>query len=544
MRGHAQMIGERRSGAPASGRQPLLAALLTAAGIAAWTAAIFAVPSLGFVIFTPRAKTGFDISVALLSLFVAIVLLLFPDEGESVRLDWVALGLMILAAGALVFGYLLPVAGWGEQLGRAMYCSLAVRTTTLSVLAIGLVPSLPPRLTHRTAGATAAGAAVFIAAVALLSPYLPRLTRVDDPQLVAARSTTHLVGLTGWHWTLSLVPILLAVLAVAVLVRDAAERSGLEWLIIALTLLAGSQLHTMFWPSAYSPVLTTASVLRLAFTVVMAGGAVLALRRIAVERAALLRAEQEVAARLAELTRLRNEFTAMVAHELAAPVGALRAFAAALGTGSLSHEQIQTIGAVIQVEVGLLATLIDDLRGAARAEQTEFDLELRPVALGPLLADATAFARNLPDAHPIDQDVHWDGHVQADAERIGQVLRNLLGNAGKYTPPGTPITLRAERRGNRARIEVVDRGSGIAAEDEERIFEKFGRGRTIASVAAGGMGLGLYLSRRIVQAHGGELRVEQTPGGGATFWFTLPIAASPDESLHRSIEQGAAHTPA
>jgi signal transduction histidine kinase len=114
--------------------------------------------------------------------------------------------------------------------------------------------------------------------------------------------------------------------------------------------------------------------------------------------------------------------------------------------------------------------------------------------------------------------------VWCDPERISQVLHNLLDNAAKHTPPGTPIELRAHREGTRVRIEVADRGPGLSAEDVVLIFEKFGRGHQAVARQVSGMGLGLYLSRQIVRAHGSDLTVESSPGTGTVFAFQLEVA--------------------
>jgi len=112
--------------------------------------------------------------------------------------------------------------------------------------------------------------------------------------------------------------------------------------------------------------------------------------------------------------------------------------------------------------------------------------------------------------------------VLADRDRIGQVLRNLLCNAAKYSPEGTRISLRAASAGGgRVRIEVADCGPGIHPDDLERIFEKFGRGRNGKDGRVTGAGLGLYLSRRIVRAHGSDLTVRTGPGAGSVFAFEL-----------------------
>jgi signal transduction histidine kinase len=102
-------------------------------------------------------------------------------------------------------------------------------------------------------------------------------------------------------------------------------------------------------------------------------------------------------------------------------------------------------------------------------------------------------------------------------------LRNLLSNAAKYSPEGTPIDLRAIGKNGRVRIEVADRGQGIHPEDVARIFEKFGRGRDQKSQVSSGAGLGLYLSQRIVQSHGSELTVRTRLGEGSVFGFELEV---------------------
>jgi signal transduction histidine kinase len=109
-------------------------------------------------------------------------------------------------------------------------------------------------------------------------------------------------------------------------------------------------------------------------------------------------------------------------------------------------------------------------------------------------------------------------------ERIGQVLRNLLSNAAKYSPEDTPIELRVIGKEGRIRIEVADHGQGIHPDDVPRIFEKFGRGGDREKHKAPGVGLGLYLSQRIVRSHGSELTVQTRVGEGSVFGFELAVA--------------------
>lgn len=256
----------------------------------------------------------------------------------------------------------------------------------------------------------------------------------------------------------------------------------------------------------------------------LATGAALALRRVAVERAEVLTTERELGKRLTELSQVRADFTAMVAHELASPVAALRGYSAMLATGTLdAHLQRQTAEA-IRTEAELIGTLVEDVRTAASAECDDFELRVESAPYAHLLADAAAFARSLPGNHPVDSEIGTADRVRVDPERIAQVLRNLVGNACRHTPTGTPVTIRSIRHGDTVRIEVSDTGPGIHPDDMDQIFEKFGRGRATIGQRTPGIGLGLYLSRQIIQAHGSELGVKSIQDVGTTFWFEMQIA--------------------
>jgi signal transduction histidine kinase len=295
------------------------------------------------------------------------------------------------------------------------------------------------------------------------------------------------------------------------------------WLVVAMVLLASAQLHNIIWPSAFSRVLTASHVLRLASAATIAVGGLVELRRIAAEQARLLAAEQDRSRRLTELAALKADFTAMVTHELSSPLAAIRGFLDMLATGELGPaEQAQAL-ATIRTETALLTALVADIQVAATVERDDFAVHPRPVPVRVLLADAAALARTLPGDHPLTTTLATDAWVWADPERIGQVLHNLLGNAAKFSPAGTPIELRATLHAGRVRIAVADHGCGIHPDDVARIFEKFGRGCHPSGRKVAGLGLGLYLSQRIVRAHGGELSVDST-SGGAVFAFDLEVA--------------------
>jgi signal transduction histidine kinase len=291
-----------------------------------------------------------------------------------------------------------------------------------------------------------------------------------------------------------------------------------------MVLLAGAQLHNIFWPSVFGQVLTTADVLRLASAACIAVGGILELRRIAAEHARLLAAEQDRSRRLTEVAALKADFTAMVTHELRSPLAAIRGFLDMLATGELGPSEQAHAIATMRTETAMLTALVADVQATATVERDDFAVHPRPVPVSALLADAAAFARALPGDHPLTTTLATQEWVWADPERIGQVLRNLLGNAAKFSPAGTPIELRAALHEGRVRIAVADHGFGIHPDDMARIFEKFERGRDPSCQKIVGVGLGLYLSRRIVWAHGGELSVDSTSGTGAVFAFDLEVA--------------------
>jgi PAS domain S-box-containing protein len=232
---------------------------------------------------------------------------------------------------------------------------------------------------------------------------------------------------------------------------------------------------------------------------------------------------QEANRHLEELAVLKADFTAMVAHELDTPLAVIRGYADMLATGEVELAEQSRALDKIQAETDLLEALVSDVRAAATVEREDFAVKPRPVSVGALLKDAATFAETLPGNHRLNTAIMAGGQVRVDPYRIGQVLRNLLSNAAKYSPEGAPIELRAvpgEKPG-RVRIEVADQGASIHPDDVERIFEKFGRGRDESGRKAAGVGLGLYLSRRILQAHGSELTLDRASGGGSVFGFEL-----------------------
>lgn len=506
--------------------------------IVAWALVNLFVEGMGFpVIDSEKVRGGEETASALARLFGALVLGLFLTEDTGHRIRWVAGGLVVLGTAHLVFGYLEPlIQDDPPELNEALYEGFVATTFACALFALGLFPVTPPRLLVR---------AMTILPAALVGGYLvvfelldgeawmPPLARVDSPQRALELSSSF-AWLTPWHWVLWTLPLGLALVALLGAFWQSSRGRLRGWLLFAMVLMAGSLLHEYLWPSSYgSNVVMTADLLSLSFAGVVALGGILELRRVAAQRASLLAHERERVRRLGELAALRADFSAMVAHELDGPIAAIRRLnemMLAEGEGAGAAGVLEYATATIDKEIEALNALVEDVRDAATVKRDDFAVEPRPLALAKLLTEAGAYANTLLGDHAVetrlDEGLKADERVLADPERVGQVLRNLLSNAAKYSPPGSPIEIRANRenRWNRwVRIEISDSGPGIQPAEVARVFEKFGRGRDPKGRKMPGVGLGLYLSRRIMQAHGSELTLETKPGEGSVFGLALEV---------------------
>ncbi len=235
--------------------------------------------------------------------------------------------------------------------------------------------------------------------------------------------------------------------------------------------------------------------------------------------------ERRTVEELRRLSTLRADFVSLVSHELRSPMAAVIGSARTLQRRwrELSPEHRDSFLALIADETGRLAALVGDVLDTSRIDAGTFPYSFGEVDLGALVEEAVAGASAAQDAVEVVARVPRRlPHVRGDASRLRQVLVNLLDNAVKYSPDGGVVEVHANATNGRLVVEVSDSGSGIAAEDQQVIFEKFGRVRGGASKP--GTGLGLYIARSIAEAHGGSLGVVSDVGRGATFTLTLPAA--------------------
>ncbi len=511
----------------------LVAAL--ALGIVAWTAMVLA-GGHRFAIPAPQVDWGIEAAAALARLFGAVVLVLFSEGRREGRMPWVASGLLVLGLGDLGFSYLEALFENVLNLNATSYVSLLVYESLLVwavaavLFALGLVPDRPP--VFRRWPVLVALVALLVSGIAIeaVGDGAAGLFETGDPPGAFAYETYRSGSSLSeaYRTFLFAVPIAIAVVVALGAARQYRRGTVAGWLPLAMSLMVVAQLHNLFPPSTSELFFATADVPELAFAAVVFVGGVKELRRVAAERARLLAAEKEQTRRLEELAEMKADFTAMVAHELNSPLFAIRGLADMAASENLSPERRRRALDAIQAEADALDALINDVRASAKIERDDFAVEPLPVPMDALLDAAAAYAATLPGDHPFDTVVGTNGDsdaasalVLADQERIGQVLRNLLSNAARYSPEGSPIELRAIPLAGRIRLEVADRGRGIRPDDLPRIFEKFDRGRDREARRTSGMGLGLYLSRRIVRAHNAELTVNSTPGEGSVFAFEL-----------------------
>jgi K+-sensing histidine kinase KdpD len=248
-------------------------------------------------------------------------------------------------------------------------------------------------------------------------------------------------------------------------------------------------------------------------------------RRMALESARAM----EMAAQ-AELVRQKEEFKSTLldalAHDLKTPLTSVKASASALleNAASLSASQRELIS-IVSEESDRLNRLVTEVLEMSRTEAGKLRLNREGCVVENLLQGALQQSKRQLEGREIQLQITPQlPYVSADAELIRTVLRTLLDNAAKYSFPGQPICISAEKDDRGLRISVTDRGPGLSEEDLTHVFERYYRGAA-AQADVRGMGIGLAIARDIVRAHGGKIWAESSPGQGSRFSFTLPVAS-------------------
>jgi signal transduction histidine kinase len=241
----------------------------------------------------------------------------------------------------------------------------------------------------------------------------------------------------------------------------------------------------------------------------------------------LAQAFNRMSTELESLERTRRDLVANVSHELKTPIAAIRAHLENLLDG-VEEPDPKTIQ-IMLTQSERLGRLVEQLLDLSRLDSGEVPLHREQVSVAPLVSRVVSeisVSRQAADV-AIERAIPEDlPPLDADEERLHQVLFNLVDNAVRFTPPGGEVTIAADRRNGSVEISVADTGVGIPGEHLPKLFERFYRVDPARSREDGGTGIGLAIARSVVEAHGGHIKAESVPGRGSVFSFDLPVAVT------------------
>lgn len=248
---------------------------------------------------------------------------------------------------------------------------------------------------------------------------------------------------------------------------------------------------------------------------------------LAIENAKLYTEQVEARRKVEDLSRLKDEFLSIASHELRTPVTSIKGYTQ-LAKMLIKEGDLSTSDEYLDIaldQIDRMSRLILELLDVSRIETGRLEIRREAIAWSHFVRDVvhrhhTAVSdRRFHVSVPDDMKI-----VAGDRDRLEQVLGNLLENAVKYSPDGSDITVTVDDRGDSFVTAVCDRGIGIPADELGQVFERFHRGRQVSSTNYGGLGLGLYITKQIIERHGGTIWVDSREGQGTTFYFSLPIA--------------------
>ncbi len=265
---------------------------------------------------------------------------------------------------------------------------------------------------------------------------------------------------------------------------------------------------------------------------------------LAIENAKLYTEQVEARRKLEDLSRLKDEFLSIASHELRTPVTSIKGYTQLAKT--LIHENdLRTSEEYLDIaldQIDRMSRLILELLDVSRIETGRLEIRREPIDWSAFVHDVVHHHHTTVSDRRLGLNVPVNGkRVAGDRDRLEQVLGNLLENAVKYSPDGSEIVVSVDDRGDQLVTSVRDRGIGIPGDELAQVFERFHRGRQVSSTNYGGLGLGLYISKQIIERHGGSIWVESAEGVGTTFYFSLPVtsvappaAPAPEQLVARS----------
>jgi signal transduction histidine kinase/PAS domain-containing protein len=261
---------------------------------------------------------------------------------------------------------------------------------------------------------------------------------------------------------------------------------------------------------------------------------------LAIENARFYTEQVEARQKVEDLSRLKDEFLSIASHELRTPVTSIKGYTQ-LAKMLIRDGELGTSEEYLDIaldQIDRMSRLILELLDVSRIETGKLEIRREPIEWPQFVREVVQRHHTAVSDRRFHVSVPEDGKVvSGDRDRLEQVLGNLLENAVKYSPDGSDVTVAVEDRGDSYVTAVCDRGIGIPADELAQVFERFHRGKQVSSTNYGGLGLGLYITKQIVERHGGTIWVESRPGQGTTFQFTLAADEVDSESSAQAVAQ-------
>lgn len=499
--------------------------------LTALTALIALVPSLQFYVVWPGAREQIATAGALIALLTSALAYLWYSFAGTRSTLLIAIAFLVLGANQLMFGVAFNADGSsavGDRQG--VYFWMAGRILTAVLLLLGARERgrsegrLPrhPLIVFVLGSAAALGTLAFLQGVLWLGrEALPSLCcgafdrGVVDASAPGPTPLAVAIGVMG----------ALVYLAAAYLFRSEPSRTRLprgDWLSIALIFGAFSNLHYLLAPTVFSSQIATGDLLRMAqFTVLFFG--------LLWEVRLLLQQERDRATELTAMSAMKDEVSRIVTHDLVHSIATVRNFSVHLADrwSSLQDDARQDTAVKIERQSARLSKLAEDTVAALSLAPDAMWMSMSPYLASDLVREAAAMAE---PGRQVQMHIDADASrasVLADESAMLRVMSNLLWNAEAYGGEGSPVVIDLSADERDVMIAVTDRGPGIPTQELDGLFERFHRGSSAVD-GPPGQGLGLYLSRAIVEAHGGRIWADSTPGSGSTFRMSLPRTESID----------------
>jgi signal transduction histidine kinase len=246
---------------------------------------------------------------------------------------------------------------------------------------------------------------------------------------------------------------------------------------------------------------------------------------LAIENAKLYTEQVDARRKVEDLSRLKDEFLSIASHELRTPVTSIKGYTQ-LAKMLIRENDLGTSEEYLDIaldQIDRMSRLILELLDVSRIETGRLEIRREPIEWAQFVREVVHRHHTAVSDRRFHVNIPYDGKLVAgDRDRLEQVLGNLLENAVKYSPDGSDVYVSVEDHGDSLVTSVCDRGIGIPTDELNQVFERFHRGRQVSSTNYGGLGLGLYITKQIIERHGGAIWVDSKEGAGTTFYFSLP----------------------